>query len=124
MTTKPKGAGKALRLNLPGAPEEWHFIPGVPGLYHPTIPTPIDSVGLDQDAAKKLHDNKAYYLEWSDATDAEIKAAAKTLEDASQEALSGAKGAARQATGEEEERARIHAAAEAASAVTTKNTED
>lgn len=123
MTTKPKGAGKALRFSMPAAAETWHFIPGVPGLYHPIHITPIESVGLDAETAKVLVDNESMPLEWADATDDDIKSANKELLKASEGALGGVRHAARVAGSEEEERERIRAGATAAQAVNTKTDE-
>lgn len=45
MGQDPKKAAKppvpALLLQLPGAPETWHTVDGLPGHFHPEIPTPI-----------------------------------------------------------------------------------
>jgi hypothetical protein len=37
---------KAARLVLGGAPESWHTVVGLPGHFHPTLPTPLDQPGL------------------------------------------------------------------------------
>lgn len=116
--TPRKGAGKALRLNLPGAPETWHYIPGVPGLYHPILITPYESVGLDAQSAQVLHDDESMHLEFADATEEQIKAANADLARASQDALTGVRSALphRETS---EERDRILASAKAAQAVNT-----
>lgn len=36
----------AARLVQGGAPETWHTVNGLPGHYHPTLPTPLDQPGL------------------------------------------------------------------------------
>lgn len=124
MTTKPKGAGKALRLSMPAAAETWHYMPGIPGLYHPNHITPIDAVGLDAETAQVLVDDPNVHLEWASATDAELKDASKELHKASHGAMGGVRDAARIAGAEEEERARIRAAYDAASAVKTTDKEN
>lgn len=49
--THKKGASPALRLTLPGAPEEPHLVRSpdttepLPGFYHPTIPVPVGGPG-------------------------------------------------------------------------------
>lgn len=119
---KPKGAGKALRLTLPGAPIVWHFIPGTPGLFHPEIPTPIDSLGLTVEEAEAIDKNETH-LELVDVTPAEEKRANEALAVASGDALGGVRAALKHRE-TAEERDRIVAAADAARAVKTEpNTE-
>lgn len=114
-----KGAAKALRLSLPGAPEVWHYIPGgVPGLYHPVIPTPIETIGLSPDEAQVLHDNESLHLELVDVTPAEVKSANAALRKASQGALGGARTALRDLESPEE-RDRVLEGATAAQAITS-----
>jgi hypothetical protein len=44
----------ALVLDLGGAPETHHIVPGLPGLYHPSEPTPLPD-GISAAQAKELH---------------------------------------------------------------------
>jgi len=111
-----KGAQKALRLSLPGAPETWHYIPGLPGLFHPVTPTPVESIGLADDEAKAFGDNESLHVELVDVTADEAKAANEALAAAGFEALSGVRSALpdRETS---EERDRLLAGAASAKAV-------
>jgi hypothetical protein len=68
---KTEAAEHGLRLTLPGAPNNAHTIPGVPGFYWPDRPTPVggpgDPVGLDQ--ARALAADPGVHLELVPVTD-------------------------------------------------------
>lgn len=60
---KQKGAVPALRLNLGGAPNVWHAVADLPGLWHPTIAVPVDAVEGSEEWASPLHDDAGCPLE-------------------------------------------------------------
>lgn len=62
MTTK-KGAVPALRFTLGGAPPTFHTVGELPGLWHPTIAVPVDVLGLDEEWAQKVSNEKGVPLE-------------------------------------------------------------
>lgn len=121
MTTKPKGAGKALRLNLPGAPLTWHYLPGVPGIFHPSIPTPLERLGMELDQAKAYSDDESLHVELVDISEDDAKTADKSLSEALGLTMAGVKEALGQRE-TAEERDRILANADAAKAVKAETT--
>jgi hypothetical protein len=104
---------KGLRLNVGGAPDVAHTIPGVPGTFRPNIPTPVGGPGeIDEALARRLHDDKAVPLELVDIPKAKVDEARET---ASQDLLEARQGLldsrkARQLAGREQDRAAEQAA--------------
>ena len=59
-----------LRLNLGGAPETPHVVDGLPGLYWPTHPTPLDVIdGIDPARAQELHADPGVPLAFEEIAD-------------------------------------------------------
>lgn len=85
--TPKKGAIPALRFNLGGAPNTWHFMPAHPGLWHPQIAVPIDVVEGDTDWAQQLHDDPGCPVELVYLTATEAEAGREAYADASGESL-------------------------------------
>lgn len=72
MASKRQG----LRLNLPGAPNTPHTLPGVPGCFYPDAPTPVGAAGeLPLEVAKEFDSAKGTPLELVDIPAAEVAAA-------------------------------------------------
>lgn len=75
-----------LVLDLPGAPETPHVIPGVAGYYRPNIPTPVGGDGeLTLDAAKEL-DKGSEHLRLVEIAPKDVEAAEKVAADTLKEA--------------------------------------
>jgi hypothetical protein len=123
LTTTRKVAGKALRLTLGGAPLTYHYIQGLSGMFHPEIPTPIESLGLSEEDAKALSDNDSIPLELVDVTETEAKAGSKALAEASDSAFVGIREALKHRD-TPEEKDRILANADAVKAVINPDQED
>jgi hypothetical protein len=104
LATKRQG----LRLNLPGAPNTPHTVPGVPGYYYPDAPTPVGDTGeLSLEAAKDLHKDKGCPLELVDIRAAEVDAAEELAATTVQQGRKGFIVAQRQGfSGAEESRAK------------------
>jgi len=67
---------QGLRLNLPGAPNTPHVVPGVPGYFYPDAPTPVGAAGeLPIEAAKELDKDEGTPLELIDIKASEVEAA-------------------------------------------------
>lgn len=100
--TQSKGAIQALRLTLPGAPSTWHFLSGMPGLYHPDFAVPLDVLGVDEEQAKKWSKAKGCPVELEDATSADAKAGREAYAVAVSGATEGTRDAASEVQTEEE----------------------
>lgn len=61
-----------LRLTLGGAPAVHHFVPGLPGLYHPVHPTPITAAGISPEQAKAADADPGMHLELVDIPSKDI----------------------------------------------------
>jgi len=67
---------QGLRLNLPGAPNTPHTVPGVPGYFYPDAPTPVGGPGeLSLEAAKDCDRDKGCPLELIEIKPSEVEAA-------------------------------------------------
>jgi len=85
---------QGLRLTLPGAPNTPHTVPGVPGLFHPSEPTPVGGVGeLPTEAAQELHADEGCPLELVDIPEAEVPAAEEKAAEAKAESRRGQRAA-------------------------------
>lgn len=85
---------QGLRLTLPGAPDTPHTVPGVPGLFHPSQPTPVGGVGeLTIEAAKELAADEGCPLELVDIPEAEVPAAEEQAEKAKADSRKGQRAA-------------------------------
>ena len=76
----------ALRLVLGGAPATWHFLGDKPGMYHPTIPVPLDAVGVTAETAQAWHDHEGVPVELVQITETEAAAARALFPQAVEEA--------------------------------------
>lgn len=87
--TSTKGATPALRLTLPGAPNEWHQLGGIDGSYRPDMAVPISLVGISEDDAKRLDKDKHVPLTLEQASPADADAAADAYLDHTGDAAQG-----------------------------------
>lgn len=86
MATKRQG----LRLNLPGAPNTPHNVPGVPGYFYPDAPTPVGGEGeLPLEAAKEYDKARGVPLELVDIKASEVEAAEELAAETVQEGRKG-----------------------------------
>lgn len=85
MTTQ-KGAIPALRLTVPAAPRTWHFLGGIPGLYHVDYAVPLDTLGVTDEQARKWSKAANVPLVLEQATQADADAATTAYRDATGEA--------------------------------------
>ena len=75
MPPRKKNDAKGLRLTLPGAPNTGHTIerPGIPGLFWPDSPTPLDGPGLPSaKAAAEADKDPGCPVELVPMTDADL----------------------------------------------------
>jgi hypothetical protein len=84
----------ALILTLGGAPETWHNVDGLPGLYHPSIPAPLPD-GLTVEQAKDFHADEGHPLSLVKVSDNKATQGAN----AQREALEALRGAPRRREG-------------------------
>lgn len=68
------GKVQALKFTQGGAPQDWSMIPGVPGLFHPDHPMPLDEEpGLTVEFAKLLGKDQGCPLELVSISEADAK---------------------------------------------------
>lgn len=81
-----KGAVPALRLSMPAVPPTWHFLGGIPGLYHCDFAVPLETLGVDEAQAKKWSRAKNVPLELVQVTQSEADDATAAYREATGEA--------------------------------------
>jgi hypothetical protein len=92
---------QGLVLDLPGAPDTPHHVPGVAGLYRPGVPTPVGKDGeLDLEEAKELHKDKSFHLKLVEIPTADVKKAEDKASEAMVEAREGLIAATKLARGD------------------------
>lgn len=103
-----------LRLDLPGAPNTAHTVPGVPGYFYPDAPTPVGEVGeLSLEAAKEYDKAKGCPLELIEIKPSEVEDAEQLAVDSVREGRKGLQAAHRDGfKGAEQARAKDEADAQ------------
>lgn len=92
--TAQKGAVQALRLTLPGASHTWHFLSGIPGLYHPDYAVPLDTLGVSEEQAKKWSKADGCPITLEQTSKADADSASEAYLEATGAAVAGVRQAA------------------------------